>query len=84
MEDAKEVTAATADPAFWGEARGALHRQVQQRDATTQRVYGGDTTEAVEEVTAATADLATTQARGVSSRPWRVHNNSGKIGCGHV
>ena len=42
VEAAKEVIAVTVDPAFFWQARGVLHRQVKQRDATTRRLYGED------------------------------------------
>ena len=84
MEAIMEVMAATEDSAIFWQARGALHRQVRSKGMWRHGGSTEETIKAVEEVTAATADLATTRARGASSRPWRIHNNSGKIGGRHM
>ena len=78
MEDAEEVTAATADPVVLGQSKrrvkvaltryllytGRCSKGMWQHRGTTE-----ETTEAVEEAAAATVDLATTQAKGASIRP---------------
>ena len=78
MEYAEEVTAANADQMVLGQNKRsvkiALTRYLSYtgRGSKGMRQHGGsreETTEAVEEATTATADLATTGARGAASRP---------------
>ena len=78
MEDAEEVTAATADPVVWGQKKRcvkvALTRYLSYtgRCSKEMRQHGGstvETTEAVEEATAAAVDVVTTRANGASIRP---------------
>ena len=73
MEDAEEVTAATADQSK-RRFKVALTRYLSYtgRCSKGMRRHGGsteETTEAVEDATAATADSATTRAKGASIRP---------------
>ena len=73
MEDAEEVTAATADPVVLGQnkrfVKVALSRYLSYtgRCSKGMRRHGGsteETAEALEEATAATADSATIRAKG--------------------
>ena len=78
MEAAEDGTAATADPVVLGQSKRrvkvALTRYLSYtgRCSKGMRRHGGsteETTEAVEEATAAAVDLATTRAKGASIRP---------------
>ena len=78
MEDAEEVTAATADPVVLGQNKRCVkvaltcYLSYTDRCSKGMRRHGGsteETVEAVEEATAATADSATTRAKGASIHP---------------
>ena len=92
IEAVEEVTAATADLADFGQVIGAsscfhlvflIYRQVQQRDATTRRLYRGDHKDC-RGGHSCNYILGNDSGKGCIKLSIGVHDKLGKIGGRHV